>query len=104
MKARDSIAHEIIVANNAPAGPAAQRVEELVAEYSAREPGVWLHRREPVPEKSHALNQIIPLAKGEILGFVDDDVIVEGSWLEVTASFFARHPYEVKQPLSCNGP
>jgi GT2 family glycosyltransferase len=97
MEARDSIAHEIIVANNAPAEPAAQRVEDLVADYSAREPGVWHHRREPLPGKSHALNQIIPLAKGEILGFVDDDVIVERSWLQVTASFFARHPYEVKQ-------
>lgn len=48
MAARDRIAHEIIVANNAPAEPAAQRVEELVTEYSAREPGVWHHRREPL--------------------------------------------------------
>jgi len=97
MEARDSIAHEIIVANNAPDEVAAEKVERLVDEQRAREPERWRHIREPVSGKSRALNKIIPLAQGKILGFVDDDVTVERSWLRVTAEFFARHSYEVKQ-------
>jgi GT2 family glycosyltransferase len=97
MEERDSIAHEIIVANNAPNEHAAEEVEKLVNEQRAREPQRWRHIREPVPGKSRALNKIIPLAMGEILAFVDDDVTVEPSWLRVTAEFFARHSFEVKQ-------
>ena len=97
LEERDSIAHEIIVANNAPNEQAAAEVEKLVDEQRAREPERWRHIREPVPGKSRALNKIIPLANGEILAFVDDDVTVEPSWLRVTAEFFARHSFDVKQ-------
>lgn len=97
MEARESIAHEIIVANNAPDALAAGEVEKLIDEQRAREPERWRHIREPLPGKSRALNKIIPLAKGEILGFVDDDVTVQRSWLRVTAEFFARHSYDIKQ-------
>ncbi|HET7006699.1 MAG TPA: glycosyltransferase family 2 protein [Candidatus Binatia bacterium] len=97
MESRDRIAHEIIVANNAPDELVAEAVERLVDEQRAREPERWRHVRERLPGKSRALNKIIPLAKGQILGFVDDDVTVERSWLRVTAEFFARHPYELKQ-------
>ena len=97
MESRDRIAHEIIVANNAPDELVAEAVEKLVDEQRAREPERWRHVRERLPGKSRALNKIIPLAKGQILGFVDDDVTVERSWLRVTAEFFARHPYELKQ-------
>ena len=97
MEARDSIAHEIIVANNAADEVAAEKVERLVEEQRGREPERWRHIREPLSGKSRALNKIIPLAQGKILGFVDDDVTVERSWLRVTAEFFARHSYEIKQ-------
>ena len=97
MESRDRIAHEIIVANNAPDELVAEAVERLVDERRAREPERWRHVRERLPGKSRALNKIIPLAKGQILGFVDDDVTVERSWLRVTAEFFARHSYELKQ-------
>jgi glucosyl-dolichyl phosphate glucuronosyltransferase len=97
MELRDSIAHEIIVANNAPDELTGEAVEKLVDEHRAREPERWRHVRERLPGKSRALNKIIPLAKGQILGFVDDDVTVERSWLRVTAEFFARHSYELKQ-------
>jgi GT2 family glycosyltransferase len=97
MDARDSIPHEIIVANNAPVELTAQMVENLVREYGAREPGRWRHFREPQPGKSLALNKVIPLAQAEILGFIDDDVVVEKSWLRVTAEFFAGYSYDVKQ-------
>jgi glycosyltransferase involved in cell wall biosynthesis len=97
MDARDRIPHEIIVVNNAPLEPTAQMVENLVEEYSAREPGRWRHLREPLPGKSRALNNIIPLAQADILGFIDDDVTVEKSWLRVTAVFFSQYSYDVKQ-------
>jgi GT2 family glycosyltransferase len=53
--------------------------------------------REPLPGKSRALNQAIPLAKGKVLGFLDDDVEVTPSWLRATYDFFERHPFDVKQ-------
>jgi GT2 family glycosyltransferase len=97
MEDRECIQHEIIIANNAQDENTTKAIEAMVGTYSAREPNVWLHVRESVPGKSRALNAVIPLAKGKILGFLDDDVEVAPSWLRVTCRFFAEHSYDVKQ-------
>jgi cellulose synthase/poly-beta-1,6-N-acetylglucosamine synthase-like glycosyltransferase len=97
MSDRATIAHEVIVANNAPDESTARTVERLVAEYAGREGDRWRHLREPVPGKSRALNQAIPLARGKILGFLDDDVEVTASWLRATYDFFEQQRFEVKQ-------
>ena len=97
MEDRECIQHEIIIANNAQDENTTKAIEAMVGTYSAREPNVWLHVRESVPGKSRALNAVIPLAKGNILGFLDDDVEVAPSWLRVTWRFFAEHSYDVKQ-------
>jgi len=97
MEDRERIPHEIIIANNARDENTTKAVEELVGAYSAREPDLWLHARESVPGKSRALNGIVPLARGNILGFLDDDVEVAPSWLRVTRRFFDEHSYDVKQ-------
>jgi len=94
---RDSIAHEVIVANNASDEATARAVEELVSQYAVREPGRWHHLREPVSGKSRALNSAIPLARGQILAFLDDDVEVTPSWLQATHEFFMRYSFDVKQ-------
>jgi glucosyl-dolichyl phosphate glucuronosyltransferase len=97
LEARDEIAHEIIVANNAPSEALAGAVKDLVQRYARGEPERWQHLREPTPGKSRALNKAIPLTKGEILAFLDDDVEVTPSWLRITRDFFLRYPYDVKQ-------
>jgi glycosyltransferase involved in cell wall biosynthesis len=55
----------------------------VVAEdFCRRFPNRFRYLFEPRQGKSHALNSGIREAKGEILAFVDDDVIVEPTWLQ----------------------
>jgi glucosyl-dolichyl phosphate glucuronosyltransferase len=97
LEARDEITHEIIVADNAPDETLAGVIHDLVKRYAEREPERWQYVREPTPGKSRALNKAIPLTKGEILAFLDDDVQVSLSWLRITRDFFLRYPFDVKQ-------
>ncbi len=97
MDGRDSIPHEIMVVNNAADESTAESVKELVQAYIDREGDQWRHVRESVPGKSRALNRGIALARGNILGFLDDDVVVTPSWLTVTCHFFAHCAFDVKQ-------
>ena len=92
---RESVEHEIIVCNNAPDDVKARSVEGVVKEYADKEPKRWHLAREPVPGKSRALNKIIPISRGQILGFLDDDVEVNSSWLQATCDFFSHHSFDV---------
>ena len=94
---RELIDHEVLIANNAPAGDRARAVENLVRLYSEREPHRWVHVREPIPGKSGALNKLIPLSRGDILAFLDDDVEVTFSWLRATYQFFLENDFDVMQ-------
>jgi GT2 family glycosyltransferase len=49
------------------------------------------------PGKSAVLNEAIGIASGEILAFVDDDVVVERGWLEAVHRYFSRRRYSVAQ-------
>ena len=97
MNGRDSIPHEIIIINNAADQNTAETVAELVQSYIQLEGDQWKLLREPVAGKSRALNRGIALARGNILGFLDDDVVVTPSWLRATCDFFARSEFDVKQ-------
>jgi GT2 family glycosyltransferase len=44
------------------------------------------------PGKSAVLNRALAIATGEILAFLDDDVLVAETWLEALAGFFATNP------------
>jgi len=94
---REEIPHEILVANNARDESTAAAVEALLQNYMTREPKRWVYVREPVPGKSRSLNRLIPLARANILAFIDDDVEVTPEWLRITWQFFRDHPYDVKQ-------
>jgi cellulose synthase/poly-beta-1,6-N-acetylglucosamine synthase-like glycosyltransferase len=94
---RDLISHEIIIINNAPEGKIAQSVEELVRGYIQQHGARWRYVREAVAGKSRALNTGIRHGRGNILAFLDDDVVVSPSWLKATAEFFATSSYDVKQ-------
>src|SRR5437870_11667451 len=84
---RESIGHEVIVANNAADEPIANAVEALVKRYAGSEPGRWVHAREPIPGKSRALNRAMHLARGESLRLLGDDVVVTPSWLRAIDEF-----------------
>jgi len=53
--------------------------------------------REPIPGKSRALNRLVPLAKANVLAFLDDDVEVAPEWLRITWQFFRDYSYDVLQ-------
>lgn len=75
---------EIIVVDNAPSG---EETKALVASLA----GVR-YVREPRPGLNFARNRALREASGEILAFVDDDVIVDRSWLRGLAHAMCCHP------------
>ena len=93
----DQISCEIVVANNAADEASAQAVKELVSEYAQRGRYHCWQVREPLPGKCRAQNRAIPLAKGSILAFLDDDVEVTSRWLQGILNFFASFPHQVMQ-------
>jgi glycosyltransferase involved in cell wall biosynthesis len=69
---------EVVVVDN----KSGDRTREVVEDFCRRYPGRFRYLYEPQLGKSHALNAGIRVAKGEILAFTDDDVIVEPTWLQ----------------------
>jgi glycosyltransferase involved in cell wall biosynthesis len=86
-KALDSLASQtfrasvdwyvLVVDNNS-----SDQTHLVVREFCDRYPERFHYLFEPAPGKSHALNAGIREARGDILAFVDDDVIVEPTWLQ----------------------
>ena len=75
---------EVLVVDNNSRDQTRQVVEEASQRYAGR----FRYLLEPQPGKSNALNAGIREARGEILAFTDDDVIVEQNWLQnLTAPF-----------------
>jgi cellulose synthase/poly-beta-1,6-N-acetylglucosamine synthase-like glycosyltransferase len=94
---RAEIPHEVLVANNAQNQATATAVEALLQKYRADEPERWVQVRESIPGKSRALNRLLPLAKANLLAFLDDDVEVAPEWLRITWLFFRDYSYDVMQ-------
>lgn len=67
----------LVVDNNSP-----DQTRDVVEDYCRRFPGRFRYLCEPQQGKSHALNAGIREARGEILAFIDDDVVVESAWLQ----------------------
>ena len=44
------------------------------------------------PGKSRILNEAVRIAKGDLLFFLDDDVIVDRGWLDAVATYFNQSP------------
>ena len=73
-----SIEWEILVVDN----NSSDQTRQVVEQYMQRCPGRYRYLFEPKQGKSHALNSAIREARGELLAFMDDDVIVEPTWLQ----------------------
>jgi glycosyltransferase involved in cell wall biosynthesis len=69
---------EVLVMDN----NSTDRTRELVNDFSSRFPGRFRYAFEPQPGKSFALNTGIRESRGDVLAFLDDDVIVEPTWLQ----------------------
>jgi glycosyltransferase involved in cell wall biosynthesis len=74
----NSIEWEVLVVNN----NSKDQTPAVVEDFCKRYPGRFRCLFESTPGKSHALNSGIRDARGDILVFMDDDVVVEPTWLE----------------------
>jgi GT2 family glycosyltransferase len=70
-------AFEIVVVDNAPDDP---RTREVVTACGREDPRVR-YVAEPLPGSSVARNRGVAEARGELLAFTDDDVVVDPEWL-----------------------
>ena len=97
VEGRQRIAHEIVIANNAPEEKTAAAVAALAREFDNENgPRCW-QVAEPVPGKCRAQNRTIPLVKGNLVAFLDDDVEVLPQWLSAIDSFFKAFPHDIMQ-------
>jgi glucosyl-dolichyl phosphate glucuronosyltransferase len=72
-----SVEWEVLVVDN----NSTDKTCEVAQDFIRRHPDRFRYLFEPKPGKSHALNAGIRDAHAEILAFMDDDVLVEPSWL-----------------------
>ncbi len=73
----ESVSWEVLVVDN----NSKDKTRDVVEEFGRRYPGRFRYLFQPQPGKSHALNSGIHEASGEILAFMDDDVVVDEKWL-----------------------
>lgn len=73
----DSVAWEVLVVDNNSGDQTREVAEGFCRQYPCRFRYVFEGR----PGKSYALNRGIQEARGEILAFADDDVVLETTWL-----------------------
>ena len=79
---------EVLVVDNNSSDDTRSVIEGFCRQY----PGRFRYIFDPVQGKSHALNAGIRSSSGEILAFVDDDVLVDPNWLHnLTASLEDNH-------------
>ncbi len=74
----ESVEWEVLVVDN----NSNDRTADVVRDFCRRYPDRIRYLFEAKQGKSHALNTAIRQAQGDVLAFMDDDVIVERTWLQ----------------------
>jgi glycosyltransferase involved in cell wall biosynthesis len=74
----ESVEWEVLVVDN----NSGDQTREVVDTFSRRYPDRFRYLFEARQGKSHALNAGIREASGDVLAFMDDDVVVEATWLQ----------------------
>ncbi len=78
---------ELLVVNN----NCTDDTDAVIAKHGVRLPIRRLF--EPRPGKSYAANQAVQQARGDLVLWTDDDVLVDGGWLASLIQAAARHPH-----------
>lgn len=81
----DYPALDVLVVDNAPQTDATQQL--LAAEFPQ-----FRYVREPLPGLDNARNRAILAARGKIIAYTDDDVIVDAQWARAIAALFVQDP------------
>ncbi len=91
------VRHEVIVANNGRDEQASGRITQILENLRQRHGDYLREVREPTAGKCKAQNKAIRQARGAVLAFFDDDVVVDPSWLREAAKFFREKPHDAMQ-------
>jgi len=84
---------EIIVSDNGSKDQTWSSLQEIAADYP-----VPISSLQAIsPGKSSALNEAIAVAKGDVLAFLDDDVVVAPAWLVAWENHFHRSSHPAAQ-------
>jgi hypothetical protein len=79
---------QVLVVDNAPDDP---RTAQRIADVFGSEPRVEYHA-EPVPGASRARNRGVHAATGDVVAFVDDDIVVDALWIAALTAAFDDDP------------
>jgi glycosyltransferase involved in cell wall biosynthesis len=80
------VPYEIVIADNG----STDETPRILAQWRTAGPR-RLVVRVPEPGKSRAVNAAIAASRGQLLAFVDDDVVAEPMWLSEVWDYFTRH-------------
>jgi glycosyltransferase involved in cell wall biosynthesis len=84
---------EIIVGDN----DSTDATWDTLLEETKQFPSVLRPLKVKTPGKSSVLNEAIRAAHGDVLAFVDDDVVVDVGWLQAIVTFFQTGNYQAGQ-------
>lgn len=79
---------ELLVADNASSDGTAA----VLQDFAATAPMAVVCLYEPRRGKAYGLNQALALARGEIIAFIDDDILVANDWVATVVAYFRQHP------------
>jgi GT2 family glycosyltransferase len=86
--------HQLIVAENGT--PAPTSIDTELSPSPAKEPAtvftMMTHLHDPKPGKCRIQNRAIALATGDILAFLDDDVVAAPDYIDAVQRFFDDYP------------
>ena len=88
LKVSDDLTYEILLIDNA----SSDKTKELIDAYARKKPQIYKYFFEARKGKSNALNLGLRNARGEIIMFADDDVIVDPNWLSALWNTFESKP------------
>jgi GT2 family glycosyltransferase len=91
------VEYEVIVADNSRNDEISKKIEQVVEFFRNSGRAEFRIVEEPLAGKCRAQNAAIKLARGEIIAFFDDDVVVTPEWLNVAANFFKHETFDVMQ-------
>ncbi len=91
----DGIVPEIIVADNNSEDDTYEHVNSKAGCFRVPVRTLKVTR----PGKSAAINDALKLATGDVVAFLDDDVVVDKNWLAAVDSFFRSGKYPVGQGI-----
>lgn len=89
----DRLRSEVVVADNGSEDGTRAYVDSIVNSYPTCVRLLEVRR----PGKSAAINDAVKSAAGDLVAFLDDDVIVDKTWLTAVEDFFRNEPYAIGQ-------